>query len=195
MKRTPLGRGDHGLQRRTPLLRGDSPELARTPMPRRKTPPARSAPDPARKPLPTRRAGVPSTNPTPAQHAVVDARDGHRCVRCGGPATDHDHRSGRGAGGRHGADRTAINGPQWLLTLCGHGNTSGCHAWKETNRVDAERDGFRIPRNGLPRDPELVPVHTAWGWRRYTAAGSWVPCPPPPEGDARLAHVGDTRTA
>jgi hypothetical protein len=114
--------------------------------------------------------------------ALVDRRDGGLCVRCGAPANNRDHRRTRGSGG---TTVEGINLPSNLLTLCGMGNTSGCHQWKDDARADALRDGYALPLNGVQLDAELVPVKTRHGWFLYLNDGTRTPCPEPPEGDAR----------
>lgn len=89
-------------------------------------------------------------------------------------------------GGTKGDTSTTINGPAWLVTLCGHGNTSGCHGWKETNAEDAARDGYRILRSSRV-DAASVPVRTRHGWMLATDDGGWVAVGEPPGGDARNA--------
>lgn len=168
MKRgAPLQPGK-GLQRRVPLPR---------PVP----------PAPTDPPAPSSRKPRRRTGATADVLAVVDARDGRLCVRCGQPATDRDHVQGRGAGGTRGDASDRINGAAWLRTLCGSGGASGCHGWKEANRDAAERDGYRIARNGPPRDASLVPCLTRHGWVLFTDGGTVVATSAPPEGDARNA--------
>ena len=165
------------------MNRGTS-QLARTPMKRAAPMPRADRAQAARKsrPRPAR------TGPTADVRALVAARDKGQCVRCGQPATDQDHRRGRGAGGTKGDLLEQINQPAWLLTLCGHGNTSGCHGWKENNRHDAEREGYRLPRNGVHVDAEQVPVRTRTGWRLFLNDGKPAKrVPAPVDGDARNA--------
>jgi hypothetical protein len=189
-RRTPLNRGTKGLAPGKPLARGSGlspgkPIARTTPMPR-----ATPAPDRARTAMPKRaqKARTPArkTGTTPEVRAIVHDRDKGLCVRCGQPATDQDHRKGRGAGGTKGEESTRINQPAWILTLCGHGNTSGCHGWKESNPDDeAARLGYKIPRNGVNYDAELVPVFTRFGWVRFDNQGKVHPVPDPPGMDAR----------
>jgi len=173
LARTPMNRGEKGLTVRTPIARGKPLEARAT---------VNGSARPAK---PRTRAR--STGPTPAVRAVVNARDGGLCVRCGAPASDLDHRQGRGAGGTSGEAGERINQPSALLTMCGRGNTSGCHGWKEGSRDEPERLGYRLPRNGIQRDPERVPVLTRRGWALFLNDGTRVPCPAPPDGDARNA--------
>lgn len=136
--------------------------------------------EPARKPAPRQ------TGPSQQTRWQCQHRDAGLCVRCGQPASDLDHRSGRGMGGRSATVSARINGPAWLLHLCGAGNTSGCHGWKETEREQAERDGFRLPRNRTGEiDAAAVPVRTVNGWARYLDDGTRVSVPAPTDDDAR----------
>ncbi|MGW4422767.1 HNH endonuclease [Streptosporangium sp. NPDC004631] len=107
------------------------------------------------------------TGPSAKTRALVEARDGGRCVRCGkAPARDEDsihHRIPRGRGG----ENTAVN----LLLLCGSG-TTGCHGWVEKNRAAAYGLGYLV-ETGI--DPADVPVAVAGqGWRYPTSVGSWI---------------------
>lgn len=195
MKRTGISRGSKPLQRKTPMSAG-APPLKRT-KPLTARPSARA--DTAPKTAPNRaeqRAQARAPRPRPARRhtgpstetkALVDTRDGGSCVRCGAPASNRDHRRTRGSGGSHGDVSDTINGAAWLLTVCGMGNTSGCHQWKDEHRADALRDGYALPLNGALVDAELVPVLTKRGWARFLNDGSRVPCPPPPDNDARNA--------
>lgn len=179
MKRTPLGRGSKPLTRKAPIASGDK-QLTRTKPKNTRAPIARAT-------RPTRAPRAPkSTGPSQDTRALVHARDGGRCVRCGKPARDLDHRRGRGAGGTHGELSDTINGPGWLLTLCGMGNAGdGCHRDKDHDRDAFERDGYAIPRNGVFVNAEKVPVRTRAGWALFLNDGTRVPCPPPPDDDAR----------
>jgi hypothetical protein len=184
-RKTPMNRGTSTL-RRTPMPRGTSvletrAQLARTKPLETRAPLAQDA----RPPHPRKRAR--NTGPSTETRAVVRKRDGNRCVRCGAPARDQDHRQGRGAGGTSGEAHQRINRPSALLTLCGNGNTSGCHRWKETMRVEAELDGYRLPRNGIQYDPETVPVRVGAQWFLFLNTGKRVPTVRPPDGDARNA--------
>lgn len=107
------------------------------------------------------------TGPSAKTRALVEARDGGRCVRCGkAPALDEDslhHRIPRGRGG----ENTAEN----LILLCGSG-TTGCHGWVERNRTAAYGLGYLV-ETGI--DPADVPVTVAgWGWRYPTPVGLWI---------------------
>ncbi len=80
--------------------------------------------------------------PTPQARNIVAERCGGMCEVCGvARATNVHHRRGRGMGGT----RRAIHTPAWLLAVCGQGNTSGCHRRIESNRPEAERNGWALP--------------------------------------------------
>lgn len=187
---TPLNRGTKGLAPGKPLARGSGlsqgkPIARKEPMPR-----ATPAPDRARTAMPKRaqKARTPArkTGTTREVRETVHARDKGLCVRCGQPATDQDHRRGRGMGGTKGEESARINGPAWIITLCGSGNTSGCHGWKESNPDDeAARLGYKIARNGVDYDAERMPVLTRAGWVLFDNQGGWAPVPDPPGMDAR----------
>jgi 5-methylcytosine-specific restriction protein A len=117
------------------------------------------------------------TGPDAKTRAVVAKRDGGRCVRCAAPATQIHHRRSRGRGG---SSDPAINSPANLLTLCGSG-TTGCHGWVESNRREAEIEGY-IVRHGA-RSPGTVPVRIftplvfqQWTWVLLGADGSKDRC-------------------
>ena len=143
---------------------GDS--LARTPMARN---PPKSPPKPARR-----------TGASADVRAQAIDRDRATCQRCGRQGSNLQHREGRGTGGRGKADAARTNAVEWLVVLCGSGNTSGCHQAVDLDRTRSEIEGFVIPRNGPVQDASLVPVKTYAGWRLFTRTGSVVPCEPPP---------------
>ncbi len=178
---TPAPRAQAPEQREQPT-RTRAP-LPRTPMKRAQPPAARTEDGARTRPRPTPRR----TGASEAVRELVRARDGGLCVRCGAPAADLDHRQGRGAGGTKGAASERINGAAWLTTLCGTGGSSGCHMWKEQRREEAERDGYRIARNGPERDAARTPIRTRAGWVLHTDDGRRVRCAAPPHDDARLA--------
>lgn len=164
MRRTPLSRGaglarGKPLERGKPLARGTSSLARGGPLKRA----AAAVAKPARK-----------TGATGDVRALVIARDMATCQRCGAPGTNLQHREGRGMGGRGKADAARTNGPAWLVTVCGFGNASGCHAALDANRAAAEADGFVIPRNAAVVDAEQVPILTYRGWRYLTADGRSV---------------------
>jgi hypothetical protein len=85
---------------------------------------------------------------------AVRERSSGRCeVRvpgvCRGRATNFHHRQPRGMGG----DLVPDDRPEKYLHICGSG-TTGCHGWIESNRDDARRRGWLVPR---PTDPAAVP--------------------------------------
>lgn len=89
--------------------------------------------------------------------AIVDDRDEKVCVFDGKPATDRHHRR-FGMGGSSLPDHHSA---QNLVTLCGFGNTSGCHGRAHTDREWALANGYRVPHG---TDPRTVPItHHAWG--------------------------------
>lgn len=188
-RRTPLGPGK-GLARSSSLAPGKP--LTRTGELKRATPLSNARP-PARAPRPgvhvqkdpPARPRPRKTGPPPAVRALVVQRDRHLCVRCGQAAAEQDHRRPRGMGGTKGAESDRINGPEWLLTLCGRGNTSGCHGWKESNGAEAARLGYKITAHRTDLDAARVPVLTRFGWVRFTTDGRIVQADPPPCGDAR----------
>lgn len=188
LKRTTgLGPGNKPLQRKTRLE--NRSQLERKPPPRPR-PPAepQPAPAPVPRPRPRPKQARARTGAPAAVLRLVDERDGRLCVRCGRPASNRHHREPIGAGGTSGARAERIHGAEWLLTLCGEGNTSGCHKWVDDQRQEALRHGYVISRNGLVADAARRPVLTVVGWRLFPAGGGKpVPCPEPPEGDARLA--------
>lgn len=119
------------------------------------------------------------SGPDAQRRALVATRDGGRCVRCAAPATQIHHRRSRGRGG---SSDPAINSPANLLTLCGSG-TTGCHGWVESNRREAEIEGY-IVRHGA-RVPGTVPVRVftplvfeQWTWVLLGADGSRDRCEP-----------------
>ncbi len=173
-RRTPLNQG-------APLNRGRPPE--RKTALRAAVPTQRKAPEkaPARQPpaKPRRYTGLSETT----RNCVVE-RD-VRCLNCGAAATDIDHRRGRGAGGQSRDEQQRTDTPAWAALLCGAGNTSGCHGRKESDREWGERNGWRLPRNGRPVDATCVPVLTRDGWQLLDDEGRRVPCPAPPNDDAR----------
>ena len=104
----------------------------------------------------------------PAQvRAVVDGRDERVCVYDGQPATDRHHRR-FGMGGSSLPDHQS---PQNIISLCGFGNTSGCHGRAHTDREWALANGYRVPHG---TDPLTVPItHHAWGLVWLTADGGF----------------------
>lgn len=179
--------------KRTPLTR-KTPLRARTPLtstkPLTRTAPARraraadtahdTAPGAAERAPRTRRAprrAPRHTGPDAHTRQLVIMRDGGRCLRCGRPGSNVHHRLGRGMGGAKGERSEQINRPAWLVTLCGQGNTSGCHRWVDEHRDQAVALGYVIPRNGPDRDAEDVPIRTLHrGWVLLDNEGGVTPC-------------------
>ncbi|MFT8986612.1 MAG: hypothetical protein ABF966_00020 [Bifidobacterium psychraerophilum] len=94
--------------------------------------------------------------------ALVDARDGEACVRCGrslwSARGSRHHRKPRSVAGlaeRH----TTAN----LILLCGSG-TTGCHGWVHAHISEAVEHGWLIRSFG---DPKQVPVDTVRYGRVY----------------------------
>lgn len=99
---------------------------------------------------------------------VVEARDEYRCVSCGRYATDLHHRRFKGMGGSRLPDKdSAAN----LVTLCGAGNTSGCHGRAHNDRPWAEGNGFRLPQGSDPRETPIT--HLLWGPVYLTPEGNF----------------------
>lgn len=96
-------------------------------------------------------------------HLPTLTRDDSRCFRCGtasGSLNIH-HRQYRSGG----QDDTAPN----LITLCGMGNTSGCHGWVHGHKHAAIERGWAISRHSSA-DPAALPVwHYRRGWVLLTA--------------------------
>lgn len=94
----------------------------------------------------------------PAVATLVDARDEGVCVSCGARATNRHHRRFKGMGGSSLPDTDSA---QNLVTLCGSGNTSGCHGRAHQDNAWALAWGYRVPEG---TDPLTVPIiHHGWG--------------------------------
>lgn len=107
--------------------------------------------------------------PTPATVALVVARDKGMCARCGrhviagvrGRDWSLHHRRPRGAGG---STLVWVNRPGNLILLCGDAtSTGGCHAWVESNRDEARREGFLVPLNGIHISTMVPVMHAVHG--------------------------------
>lgn len=164
------------LTRRTPLKARAAlvakTELKRTTALATKSPLARRLP-PVGRAVPLARTPMKKTatytGPDAAMCALVDARDRKRCVRCGGPAQDRQHRMARGVGGT--AD-PAINAAHNLILVC-----RSCHDFMEdrANLAVTEAAGWVVLRRS-GRDPASVPcaVHGI-GLVLLTADGRYSP--------------------
>lgn len=64
-----------------------------------------------------------------------------------------------------------IHSPANLLDVCGSGNTSGCHGYVESNRVQAVACGWLLPAGG---DPLSVPVLTGGRWVHLSETGTYL---------------------
>lgn len=117
-----------------------------------------------------------SARDSKAAKAIVDARDGGRCRRCGHECGDdfsRQHRIPRGAGGSAVLDR-----PSNLVTVCGSA-TTGCHGWMESRRTDAALLGYILPKLNPDIDPETEPLFTYDGWVLLNDQGGVEPCAAP----------------
>lgn len=91
-----------------------------------------------------------------------------RCCRCGKDGETVQHRIPRGMGG---TSDPRINMPSNLLWVCGDG-TRKCHGHMESQRTEAYKNGWLVPRK---TDPRLVPV-LLWDGRRVLLddEGEWI---------------------
>lgn len=130
------------------MIRNRKPLMRRTPL--KRTGMGSGGTDPAKAKSAPKRRG---TGPSPEIRAVVLARDGYACVRCGAGVTEKPrsihHRLRRSQGG--------LNTPDNLITLCGSG-TTGCHGWVHANVADSQDAGWLV-RSG--HDPALIAVEYA----------------------------------
>lgn len=93
---------------------------------------------------------------SPAARAAILEAGGGRCVGCGRPDPETQHRRARGMGGTSDAAvGQAVNG----VPLCGP-NPRGCHGWAEAHPLTAELLGWRA------RDAS-APWWSRYGWRRW----------------------------
>ena len=103
-----------------------------------------------------------NTGPSTAVRAVVMARAGNCCERCGIPIADQPasihHRQARGMGG---TKDPAANDVPHLALLCGTG-TTGCHGHIESHRTQAKADGWIVPKW---ENPQTVPMSDVFGNR------------------------------
>jgi 5-methylcytosine-specific restriction protein A len=114
---------------------------------------------------------------------IVDARDAGRCRRCGcitGLWFSRQHRIPRKAGGSARVDR-----PSNLVTLCGSATSPrGCHLWAESQRTEAEQQGYLLPALNPDVDPAREPLWVIeLGWVLLDDDGGITPCPAPYGGD------------
>ncbi|MFE2723857.1 hypothetical protein [Kitasatospora sp. NPDC059327] len=101
-----------------------------------------------------------NTGPSQAVRALVFARDGHQCVRCGtGNTLTIQHRTNRAMGG---SSDPAINRPTNLLTAC-----QDCNQWFEANPAASYAAGWKVRR---PTDPAHVPARYPTGELRTLEA-------------------------
>lgn len=108
--------------------------------------------------------------------ALVDARDGHFCVRCGRyrDVIEHHHRRVKGTGGD---TRPHTECACCIVSLCPWWTDSACHPWVHRSRAEAEAEGLIIPR--AAGFPFLYPVlvhgqYDAGGAMAWpTCAGAW----------------------
>lgn len=89
---------------------------------------------------------------------VVDGRAGGWCEwpGCTERGVDRQHRLGRKMGGRHGAMRELLNGPEWLLRVCRHHHEQVTSAHGE-QLEKAQAWGWVLTED---QDARLVPVMT-----------------------------------
>lgn len=93
-----------------------------------------------------------STGPDLATRQLVVDRDHRRCLRCSAPGEQVHHRKPRGMGG---SSLPGINSPENLILLC-----QRCHAFIESSRAEAYRDGWLVHRGD---DPAEVPIRRHGG--------------------------------
>ena len=79
---------------------------------------------------------------------IVAARDGGKCLKCLGEATDIHHRIPRGMGGTSDPERNY--GLANLVSLCRE-----CHDWVHANPQEARKTGFLV---GSWDDPAKFPL-------------------------------------
>ena len=111
------------------------------------------------------------TGPSAATVQTIRERDQGRCLRCGAPGTNTQHRVARGMGG---TSRPQVNDLANLVTVCGSG-TTGCHGWMTANPADAYATGWAVRRNSGDL-PSEVPL-TALDGRQFflTEDGDVIP--------------------
>lgn len=104
--------------------------------------------------------------------ALVKARAGGRCERCG---TNYayrwsiHHRKPRGMGG---TKDPSIHSVSNLVYLCGSG-TEGCHGWVEANRQKAKDLGLLLYRADVSVE---IPIALHYGIVLLDDEGGWQTC-------------------
>lgn len=90
------------------------------------------------------------------------------------PGAEQHHRRSRSIRDRH--THCTCN----LITLCGRGNTDGCHGWVHSHPFEARRLGWIVSRH---TDPTPVPVLTRQhgGWVLLGCRGDTTPTNDPRE--------------
>lgn len=121
-----------------------------------------------------------------AARAEVMGRHDGRCVGCGRPATNVQHRIARGMGG---TSRGRLGHPANGLPMCGSG-TTGCHGWAEAHPVHALALGWRLEQG---TDPVRAAYWTQpgagpWRWSAVTEDGHGVYVDPDDLQDHLTAH-------
>lgn len=120
--------------------------------------------------------------------AMVDRRDGYRCVRCGRslasfPGSRHHRRM------RSQSDRTHAHDVENLILLCGSG-TTGCHGWVHAHPADAYALGLLVHSY---EDPAETPVDTWFGRVTPTPDGGYRKAggeqPEPAENPDEWSHL------
>ncbi|MDX3661253.1 HNH endonuclease signature motif containing protein [Streptomyces sp. ID05-26A] len=151
--------------------------MKRTAMPRRTKPMRRGISQLRRTAVVKVRKASASTVVPKSIKDGVDERDAGRCQRCGraigsGPWSRH-HRDPRGMGGS-----TLLHTLANVVLLCGSATTPrGCHHEVESQRKQAELDGWLVPMNIRAED---WPARR-FGRDQYEQPGvEWTPAPPHP---------------
>lgn len=104
--------------------------------------------------------------------ALVTARCGGRCERCGGIGRSFHHRKKVSQGGEW--------CPSNIVRLCGSG-TTGCHGWVEHEPNAAEAEGWHVRPWGCP---EEIPVkYGRKEWLQLLPDGEVVESEPVASGD------------